>query len=437
VPLPSLSEPIRSPQDPALVPYRRELASGFRMLRFGPDLEPGFREALQTTQFRNLVGCMLVSLAVLVVFAGLDVLRLRFVQEDLWPRYFQQVMVPRWIGIVLLAVGTWVVATRRAGRWLVPLVVAQMVMYAVISFSLGHTLGAMGIPMAHGVGLLIIMVVFYPCGLSFYESLAASLGCWLAALLTGVWLLPPDPMGHHWIDCVVMLFAMGVAAMNGYLREYAMREQYLMRHLLDWDAGHDPLTGLANRRIFGEWGAASLAQAQRTGERVALAIMDVDHFKAYNDQYGHVAGDVALQQLGRLIAQQVRRPLDLAVRLGGEEFAVFSFGEDARSLGARLSQMQEALRKQAIPHVASPTAPWLTVSVGVAQSEAQDNLDSLYRRADLLLYRAKAAGRNQVEVQPDGGSTPGMGHATVQNADGSRPAPSPPSEPNAASMPRQ
>ena len=90
---------------------------------------------------------------------------------------------------------------------------------------------------------------------------------------------------------------------------------------------------------------------------------------------------------------------DLAVRMGGEEFGLFAYGDDAASLGERLQQLLDGLRALAIQHAPSPTAPWLTVSVGIAQADGDDTIDTLYQRADTLLYRAKGAGRNRIEVQ--------------------------------------
>jgi diguanylate cyclase (GGDEF)-like protein len=379
---------------------RRELAGRFRTLRFDPALEPDFVVFLRQSQRRNLVACMVLALVVLLAFAALDLPRLRLVQDPAQEALFYRgVLVPRWTTAVLLAAGTWAVARRRVDRRWVPLVLLLMAVYAIQTFVVNNVFMELGLPHAEGANLLLVMVVFYPCGLTFYEELGVALFMSLLALVLGMLMLQPAHMTGHWIQTVLMLLALVLSATNGYLREHAMREQYLMRRLLDWDVGHDPHTGLANRRMFGERGPAGLLQAQREGVPLAFALIDVDHFKAYNDHYGHQAGDEALRQVARLLAQQARRPLDLAVRMGGEEFGLFAYGDDAASLGERLQQLLDGLRALAIQHAPSPTAPWLTVSVGIAQADGDDTIDTLYQRADTLLYRAKGAGRNRIEVQ--------------------------------------
>lgn len=400
--MPPLHESLVEPAAGSAPLLRAELQGRFRGLRFSAALEPGFVAYLRKSQYRNLVICMLLTLATLVVFAGVDWLRYQnLAGQPLQAAFLSTVMVPRWLALAVLLAGTWAVATRQLGRWLVPMVLAQIVVYACATFYVTHRLLAFGMPSAPGIGMLVVMVVFFPCALQFYEALLAALAAWLVATLMGTWMLPEAMLAAHWSYSVVMLFALAVAAMNGYMREHAMREQYLLRHLLDWDAGHDPETGLANRRIFGEHGAMCLALARRENKPLAFALLDVDHFKAYNDHYGHQAGDKALRRVARLIADQVRRPLDLAVRLGGEEFVIFAYGEEAASLSVRLYGLLLALKQQPIAHAASPTAPWLTLSMGVAEMREGDTLDTLYQRADALLYRAKHEGRNRIEVQED------------------------------------
>ena len=388
------------PLDGSAALCRHELEGRFHTLRFAPALEAEFVAFLRQSQHRNLVGCMVLALAVLLAFAALDLPRLRLVQGT--PQealFYRGILAPRWAAVVLLALGTWAVAARRVERRWLPLVLFLMMAYGLHIFVVNNVFRELGLPHATGASLLLVMVVFYPTGLTFYEELAVALCMWVLHLALGMAMLRPEHLGEHGMQVVLMLLALGLSAVNGYLREHSTREQYLMRRLLDWDAGHDPQTGLANRRTFSDRGPTGLQQARRAGVPLALALIDVDHFKAYNDHYGHQAGDEALRQVAGLIGQQARRPLDLAVRMGGEEFALFAYGEDAVSLGARLWQLCDALRVQGIAHAASPTAAWLTVSVGVAQADGDDTLDTLYQRADTLLYRAKAAGRNRVEVQ--------------------------------------
>jgi len=158
----------------------------------------------------------------------------------------------------------------------------------------------------------------------------------------------------------------------------------------------DPLTGLLNRRGLEHrfQRIQHRVEASEKPLRMAAAMVDLDHFKTINDQHGHAVGDAVLRELGQRLEQQVR-PQDLAVRLGGEEFAVLWFQVDAE--GA--SQMAERLRHcmEDTPFETSAGPLRITVSVGVAnQSAPHETLDALLHRADMALYSAKRAGRNQV-----------------------------------------
>ena len=160
----------------------------------------------------------------------------------------------------------------------------------------------------------------------------------------------------------------------------------------------DALTGIANRRHFDEVLAKEWKRAQRAGESLALAVVDVDWFKAYNDHYGHLAGDSCLQQVAHTLAKTISRSSDLVARYGGEEFV---FLAPATSLASAQDMAQTLVRSVAalaLPHIRSPLGH-ISVSVGVTamQADAELPLQTLVQRADTALYRAKAQGRNRVE----------------------------------------
>jgi diguanylate cyclase (GGDEF)-like protein/PAS domain S-box-containing protein len=161
----------------------------------------------------------------------------------------------------------------------------------------------------------------------------------------------------------------------------------------------DGLTGLKNRRYFDAHLSEVLASAasHRGTYPVALLLIDVDHFKAYNDKYGHPAGDECLKQVGACIASAVRES-DVVARYGGEEFAVV-LGDAGLSegleVGERIRHEVEAL---AIPHAASSTG-FLTLSIGVTHADRHaDDARRLLETADMALYQAKEAGRNQIRM---------------------------------------
>lgn len=159
----------------------------------------------------------------------------------------------------------------------------------------------------------------------------------------------------------------------------------------------DGLTGVANRRQFDEWLALEWARAQRHGHALSLLLVDVDHFKAYNDRYGHQAGDEALRRVAACLSEQMRRGTDLVARYGGEEFACLLPDTDSEQALALAQRIVEAVPLMAVPHSASPVAPVLTASVGVAtrRGPTQPGWSSaaLLGLADAQLYEAKRLGR--------------------------------------------
>lgn len=161
----------------------------------------------------------------------------------------------------------------------------------------------------------------------------------------------------------------------------------------------DSLTGIANRRRFDEALSREWARAQRSGESLSLCLLDVDYFKAYNDHYGHQAGDECLRLVAQVIGGHARRAGDLVARYGGEEFAFISSGIGANHAMEIAEAVRAALQAQARPHLHSPLGV-LTASVGVAVQipGVDDTPDSLFRLADQALYEAKRRGRNRVEA---------------------------------------
>jgi two-component system chemotaxis family response regulator WspR len=162
----------------------------------------------------------------------------------------------------------------------------------------------------------------------------------------------------------------------------------------------DGLTGLSNRRYFDEYLGAEWRRAAREQTELGLLMIDVDSFKSYNDRYGHVPGDDVLKLVASAIHESASRPGDLAVRFGGDEFALVLPATSAagvRTLGEKLRKHIETL---AIPHNVSPGWTVLTLSIGGASLTPipGDPVTKLIVAADLALYGAKHNGRNQVVV---------------------------------------
>jgi diguanylate cyclase (GGDEF)-like protein len=164
----------------------------------------------------------------------------------------------------------------------------------------------------------------------------------------------------------------------------------------------DPLTGLANRRVFDQTLDRECARMRRTDSSLSLLSIDVDHFKALNDSQGHQKGDDYLVLLSVELTRLCRREVDLAARCGGEEFAII-LPETTRYGAEQFAEcVRQAVAAMNLPHSASPVAPYLTVSVGVATGTKEWCCDraALMAAADKALYAAKKAGRNRICMAP-------------------------------------
>ena len=159
----------------------------------------------------------------------------------------------------------------------------------------------------------------------------------------------------------------------------------------------DGLTGIANRRHFDNLLRHEWNRQARLRQPLALAMMDVDWFKQYNDRYGHQAGDDCLRLVAGILGGYVRRAGDLAARYGGEEFVFVAPGLDAADMLHLAEAIRTVVEHRAVPHSLSPFGK-VTLSIGVAVMvpNAQDSPEDLLRQADEALYQAKSQGRNQV-----------------------------------------
>lgn len=213
----------------------------------------------------------------------------------------------------------------------------------------------------------------------------------------------------------LMLLASGMTLMN---QEHAEHELALNREVLkqqnlalqdyaaELEAANqklaelsitDGLTGLANRRRFDEVLAAESARAQRTGQPLAILMIDIDWFKKYNDHYGHQAGDVCLTRVASVLHSSARRPSDLVARYGGEEFTVITADTDVDKAVKYADALCRAVAALEIPHAQSLHGK-ITISIGIAADvpDHENGGEALLKRADTALYQAKDAGRNRV-----------------------------------------
>lgn len=161
---------------------------------------------------------------------------------------------------------------------------------------------------------------------------------------------------------------------------------------------HDPLTELPNREAYNERAVAEVQRWQRYQRPLTIAIFDIDYFKKINDNFGHQAGDRVIKVIGRSIAKRLRE-VDFFCRYGGEEFVAFMPETDADSALVVLEKLREAIAKAAFNYKNQPMS--ISISIGLTEFKAGDDLASAFERADKALYRAKANGRNRCELIRD------------------------------------
>lgn len=206
--------------------------------------------------------------------------------------------------------------------------------------------------------------------------------------------------GQRLFDVAMSCFALVL----GYCFHYSFaRSQRLnwFRNMLLTDSIHrDALTNIGNRRMFDMHIERLWNQAIRTRVPVALLLVDLDHFKAFNDHAGHQAGDTCLARVAGAIAMSARRPLDLAARYGGEEFVVLLFDVKRERVEELCRELHANIAALQLPHPASSVGPHVSVSIGAACVEPQmgRHQEGLIQLADEALYSAKEGGRNRTVV---------------------------------------
>ncbi len=214
---------------------------------------------------------------------------------------------------------------------------------------------------------------------------------------------------HLFMGLMVLIFGFTMLATSARMRRFFQDSVELRAQLsvsietsqeLEQMLRIDTLTGIANRRLFDEMLEEEWRRAQRDGTVLAVIIADIDHFKSFNDRYGHPAGDRCLIAVAHAMRDALHRPGDLVARIGGEEFAFLLPDTPLPGARAVAEQVRRGVLGLGLRHEAPSVAGQVTVSLGlaVADDPAIASPDDLLRAADQALYRAKRGGRNQAAV---------------------------------------
>ena len=209
------------------------------------------------------------------------------------------------------------------------------------------------------------------------------------------------PLGQTALEAT-LISARRVTDLHEELRAQRASLERLNSLLFD-DARRDALTMLGNRLRLSEDLAAAVAGVEETGRSCSIALLDIDHFKAYNDTLGHPAGDVALRSVAQVMASAVRAT-DMVYRYGGEEFLILLPDQPSAPADVVVERVRLAVETMGMPHPSNPAGSLVTISGGVATLDQHDpmTINEWLRRADTALYAAKGSGRNRVTVfRPD------------------------------------
>ncbi len=206
----------------------------------------------------------------------------------------------------------------------------------------------------------------------------------------------------YWVDATISPLTSDQGKIIGYT---AIRQDITDKKRIERLSITDELTGLYNRRRFNQLFYNELQRAKRAKQIFCLFLMDVDHFKRYNDTYGHQAGDDVLHRIGHILRNGFHRSGDMQFRLGGEEFGGIFTAQDPGKILAFMETIRGAVEGEKIEHKNNDASRYVTASFGLIYMDFNQNntwsmdTDTIYRRADTLLYRAKEAGRNRIAIE--------------------------------------
>jgi diguanylate cyclase (GGDEF)-like protein len=362
-------------------------------LRFAPETEAEFQTYFVQRSLPRARWATAIYLALVAVVTAINMrgTMTPLADEVLQPIYLLRLGVACPALVIILA-ATVIPELQRHYQWITGAAVVVTGMSVMIISGLA---AASGMPQFQMGDVLVIVYAVLFLGLLFRAVLVVAGALLIGFVGIGGYL---GVSGDHLIFASSVVFATTLMSVLSALRmERLLRANFIENRLLNDIAERDGLSGLYNRRMFDNLTNRLWLQAQRNQESLQIILVDIDHFKAYNDLYGHQAGDNCIRRVAAMIARATKRPFDFCARYGGEEFALVLYapsGEDPTALPEQIRRDTMALN---IPHTHSDAGGILTVSIGSATAEADTkrSLAGLIQSADEALYRAKQLGRNR------------------------------------------
>jgi diguanylate cyclase (GGDEF)-like protein len=353
------------------------------------ELERQFRLSYRAAARPWIRMSLLVALSTVLGFAVIDHWLLvgpRLAQPDIWRFGLQLPLV-----LIMLVLTT----PRLYLRWYQPAIQIAAPLFGVGTVLMAVEATPAQLPLVAARLLLAAFYFYFMLGLSFHAALRSNIlliAAYAVAALAGAIAVPVATYSLFVLLCANLIGGSGCYAL-----EYANRVAFVERRRLAEVATHDGLTGLLNRAALEEQARTLWQHAQLARQPVSLMLIDIDHFKAYNDRYGHQEGDRCLREVAAAIrAAACRRPLDVVARYGGEEIIAILVDSDRVDAAGAADSVRRAVAELGIAHAASGTRPHVTVSVGVTTIEPDGEYchERAVRLADLALYATKARGRD-------------------------------------------
>lgn len=369
----------------------RELSRRGIGLRFAPALEAAFQEFLSRFFIRQ---ARAICLAAVLLLLGMQAAT---VWVDSVPAELAKAQAVLLFAVLTpaLLIAAYVLRGERGAARLHGTVLVMIAITTVVALLLPSLYAQYGQAYPFRFSEFLLVFVFLLSGLPFNRAL--QVGVVIVALEAARMLTMEHP-GQSWMQFLVLGCFGLVAVAACYLQSRAIRRHFLTEQLYFGRSVQDSLTRLLNRRGWDEAAEKAWSQARRDHCEVGLAVIDIDHFKRYNDVHGHPAGDEVLREVAQCLRSSVaRRPFDLVARLGGEEFCVLWYSTAGVSVDHLAERIRDSVEKLGIDH---PDGGPLTVSVGYTHLVPRNNVtvNDVYALADSALYAAKLSGRNAVRT---------------------------------------
>ena len=282
--------------------------------------------------------------------------------------------------------------------WIPYVAASAALLVGVASIVVAGIAAREGMPLTLWGTLFITVCTYLVLGLSLRQSMAV--GWPIFAVYTSFGLVSGWPLQTLVYGAVFLGVANVIGTWAAYRLERNAREIFEGRRELARQSRTDGFTGLYNRRTFDEHLRQTWKQARRDQKKIAIAVVDIDHFKLYNDCYGHKKGDECIKAIADVLAESVNRPLDIVARYGGEEYVLMLFDPSPSFLESFTRSLCHKVVDLDIEHKAAAATPSISVSIGASITDANGSLkpEQLLRQADDALYEAKMQGRNQAIV---------------------------------------